>query len=51
RVGFEDSVYYAPGKAAKSNTELVEKVVTLIHCVGFERATTDHARKALKRSH
>lgn len=48
RVGFEDSVYYAPGKAAKTNAELVENVVSLIHCIGFEIATREKARKSLK---
>ena len=31
RVGFEDSVYYAPGKAAATSVELVEKIVSPIH--------------------
>lgn len=50
RVGFEDSVYYAPGKAAKTNRELLEKVVFLIHGMGFEAATPEEARKSLKRA-
>jgi len=48
RVGFEDSVYYAPGHAATTNVELVEKLVALIRSIGFEAATPDEARRALK---
>ena len=44
RVGFEDSVYYAPGKAAVTNVELVEKIVSLIHQIGYEVATPGEAR-------
>jgi 3-keto-5-aminohexanoate cleavage enzyme len=47
RVGFEDSVYYAPGKAAATNLELVEKIVSLIHQIGYEVATPAEARKLL----
>jgi 3-keto-5-aminohexanoate cleavage enzyme len=47
RVGFEDSVYYAPGKAAATNAELVEKIVSLIHLIGYEVATPVEARKLL----
>jgi len=47
RVGFEDSVYYAPGKAAATNAELVEKIVSLIHQIGYEVATPEEARKLL----
>ena len=50
RVGFEDSPFFTPGKAAKSNVELVEKIVSLVHQIGFEIATTDEARKILKLS-
>jgi 3-keto-5-aminohexanoate cleavage enzyme len=48
RVGFEDSTLFAPGKAAKSNAELVERIVSLVHSIGYEVATTDEARKILK---
>jgi 3-keto-5-aminohexanoate cleavage enzyme len=34
RVGFEDSPFFAPGKAARSNAELVERIVSLIHQTG-----------------
>lgn len=47
RVGFEDSVFYAPGKAAATNAELVEKIVSLIHQIGYEAATADEARQLL----
>ena len=47
RVGFEDSVYYAPGKAAATNVMLVEKIVSLIHQIGYEVATPAEARKIL----
>jgi 3-keto-5-aminohexanoate cleavage enzyme len=47
RVGFEDSPFFAPGKAAKSNAELVERMVSLIHQIGYEVATCDEAREML----
>jgi len=47
RVGFEDSVYYAAGQAAATNAELVEKIVALIHQIGFEVATPAEARSLL----
>jgi len=47
RVGFEDSVYYAAGKAAATNAQLVEKIVALIHQIGLEVATPSEARDLL----
>ena len=47
RVGFEDSVFYAPGKAVVTNAELVEKIVSLIHQIGYEVATASEARDLL----
>ena len=47
RVGFEDSVFYAPGKTARANVELVERVVSLVQNIGFDVATTDEAREIL----
>ncbi|MFC1714468.1 3-keto-5-aminohexanoate cleavage protein [Candidatus Poribacteria bacterium] len=47
RVGFEDSVYLAPGKMAKTNMDLVENVVSLIHQMGMEIATPAEARKSV----
>jgi 3-keto-5-aminohexanoate cleavage enzyme len=48
RVGFEDSPFFAPGKVAKSNAELVERMVSLIHQIGYEVATCDEAREMLQ---
>jgi 3-keto-5-aminohexanoate cleavage enzyme len=35
RVGFEDSIYLAPGKMAKTNVELVKNVASLIRRMGM----------------
>jgi 3-keto-5-aminohexanoate cleavage enzyme len=47
RVGFEDSIYYAPEKVGKTNAVLVEKIATLIKDMGFEVATVAEAREML----
>jgi 3-keto-5-aminohexanoate cleavage enzyme len=47
RVGFEDSVRYAPGKIAQTNVELVKKIVDLVHRIGYETATPEEARGIL----
>ncbi|MEJ2282297.1 MAG: 3-keto-5-aminohexanoate cleavage protein [Desulfobacterales bacterium] len=47
RVGFEDSVRYAPGKVATTNAELVEKLESLVRRIGYEVATPDEARVIL----
>lgn len=47
RVGFEDNIYLSKGVMAKSNGELVEKVVRLAKELGREIATPDEARKML----
>lgn len=47
RVGFEDSFYYAPGKTAKTNVELVTKLRALVEAMGLEPMTSQQARKAL----
>ena len=47
RVGFEDNIYLSKGVMAKSNGELVEKVVRLANELGREIATPDEARKIL----
>ena len=47
RVGFEDNVYLSKGVLAKSNGELVEKVVRIAKELGREIATPDEARKIL----
>ncbi|GAB1475041.1 3-keto-5-aminohexanoate cleavage protein [Bacteroidota bacterium] len=47
RVGFEDNVFLSKGVLAKSNGELVEKVVRIAKEFGREIATPDEARKIL----
>jgi 3-keto-5-aminohexanoate cleavage enzyme len=47
RVGFEDSPFFAPGKAARSNAELVERIVSLIHQTGYEVTSCKEAREML----
>lgn len=47
RVGFEDNVYISKGILAKSNGELVEKVVRLANELGREIATPEEARRIL----
>lgn len=47
RVGFEDSLYLRRGVLAKSNGEMVERVVELANFFGREIATPDEARKIL----
>ena len=47
RVGFEDSVFYAPAKAAATNIQLVEKLVSLIRQMGFGVASNQEAREML----
>lgn len=48
RVGFEDSFYYAEGKRAHTNAELVERLVTLIRAMGCEPTTPAEAREMLE---
>lgn len=47
RVGFEDNIYISKGVLAKSNAELVEKVVRLANELGREVATPKEAREIL----
>lgn len=47
RVGFEDNVYLEKGVLAKSNGEMVEKVVKIAKLLGREIATPDEAREIL----
>ncbi|MGM9805027.1 MAG: 3-keto-5-aminohexanoate cleavage protein [Candidatus Aphodosoma sp.] len=47
RVGFEDNLYLSRGVLAKSNGELVAKVVRLARELGREVATSDEARQIL----
>ncbi|GAB4354890.1 MAG: 3-keto-5-aminohexanoate cleavage protein [Candidatus Abyssubacteria bacterium] len=47
RVGMEDNVYYRRGEKAKSNAQLVERAVRLIHELNREVATPAQAREML----
>lgn len=47
RCGFEDSIYYAPGKKATRNVELVKRVVKMIRSMGLEVATPIEAKEIL----
>ena len=47
RVGFEDSVSFAPGQPAATNAVLVEKVVSFVRAMGCDIATPAEARKIL----
>lgn len=47
RVGLEDNVYYARGKKAKSNAELVQRAVRIAHELNRPVATTAQARSML----
>jgi len=47
RVGFEDNVYLSKGVLAKSNGELVSKVVRMAKELGREIATPAEAREIL----
>jgi uncharacterized protein (DUF849 family) len=47
RVGFEDNIFIEKGVLAKSNAELVEKVIRIARELGREIATPDEARKIL----
>ena len=47
RVGLEDNIYIEKGVLAKSNAQLVEKVVQLSEMLNREVATPDDARRIL----
>jgi 3-keto-5-aminohexanoate cleavage enzyme len=47
RVGFEDNLYIERGVLAKSNGELVDKVVRMAKLLGREVANSDEAREIL----
>ena len=47
RVGFEDSIFWAPGQAARRNAQLVEKLAALVRLMGHEVATPAEARGIL----
>jgi 3-keto-5-aminohexanoate cleavage enzyme len=48
RVGMEDNIYYSYGQLAKSNAELVERMVRIIRELEMDIATPDEAREILK---
>jgi 3-keto-5-aminohexanoate cleavage enzyme len=47
RVGLEDNIYYAYGELAKSNAQLVERMVRIIHELEMDVATPAEAREML----
>jgi 3-keto-5-aminohexanoate cleavage enzyme len=47
RVGMEDNIFVAKGVLAKSNADLVEKLVRIARELGREIATPDEARAIL----
>lgn len=47
RAGFEDSPFYLPGQLAKSNAQLIDRIVRIGREIGREPATTSEARKIL----
>lgn len=47
RVGLEDNVYYRRGELAKSNAQLVERVVRIANEIGRPIATPEEARRML----
>ncbi|MFH1954721.1 MAG: 3-keto-5-aminohexanoate cleavage protein [Pseudomonadota bacterium] len=48
RVGMEDNLYLGEGELARSNAELVEKMVRIIRELSLVPATPDEAREILK---
>ena len=48
RVGFEDSIYLSPGRAAARVVDLVENIVSLIRQMGMEIATSSDAKELLR---
>ncbi len=47
RVGFEDTIFYRKGELARSNAQLVERIVRIANEIGREVATPVQARKLL----
>ncbi len=45
RVGFEDSIFYAPGQKARTNSVLVKKLARLIEAMGCEVMSVAEARQ------
>jgi uncharacterized protein (DUF849 family) len=48
RVGFEDNLYIQKGVLAKTNAEMVKKVIEIAHLLDREVATPKEARQILK---
>ena len=48
RVGLEDNVYYAPGRLAKNNAELVARTARIARDLNLEIAMPDEAREILQ---
>jgi len=48
RVGMEDNLYLGKGRLAKSNAEMVEKMVRILKELDMEPASPDEARAILK---
>jgi 3-keto-5-aminohexanoate cleavage enzyme len=48
RIGFEDNLYLKKGVLAKSNAEMVKKVVEIANLMDREVATPKEARQILK---
>jgi len=47
RVGLEDNIYYSKGVLAKTNAQLVERVVRIVKEFGRDIATPQESRKIL----
>ena len=47
RVGLEDNIYYRKGELAKSNAQLVARIVRIARDLGKEPATPDEGRQIL----
>ncbi len=47
RVGLEDNIYYRKGELAKSNAQLVARIVRIARDLGLEPATPEEARSYL----
>jgi 3-keto-5-aminohexanoate cleavage enzyme len=46
RTGLEDNIYYGKGELAKSNAQLVERIVRIARELGREVATVDDTKKS-----
>ena len=47
RTGMEDNIFYKYGELAKSNAQLVERMVRIIHELDMDVATPDEAREMI----